>query len=161
MTQMKKKNFRITGLLVLLIAIFGLAACGSNETVTLQGEEMGQQQEITLEAKGDEVQSMAAEMTIPYALIGVESKEEAESMDEMLQSEFEDANEADGVEVELTYEEEEIVVAINIDLTTAGPEELNTLGFGIDEDAFDEEDLSLEKMVSELEDNGLEVVEEE
>ncbi|MFD1413297.1 DUF1307 domain-containing protein [Oceanobacillus jeddahense] len=157
---MKKKTFRITGLLFLLIAILGLVACGSNETVTLQGEEMGQQQEITLEAQNDEVQSMAAELTLPYELMGIESQEEAESMDELLQSEFEEANEADGVEVELSYEEEEIVVAINIDLTTAGPEELNTLGFGIDQDSFEDEDLSLESMVSELEDNGLEVVDE-
>ncbi|UUI03794.1 YehR family protein [Oceanobacillus jeddahense] len=157
---MKKKTFRITGLLFLLIAILGLVACGSNETVTLQGEEMGQQQEITLEAQNDEVQSMAAELTLPYELMGIESQEEAESMDELLQAEFEEANEADGVEVELSYEEEEIVVAINIDLTTAGPEELNTLGFGIDQDSFEDEDLSLESMVSELEDNGLEVVDE-
>lgn len=155
-TRMKKKNFRITGLLVLLIAIFGLAACGSNETVKLQGEQMGQDMEVTLEASNDEVQSMAAEITQPYSMLGLESKEEAESMDDMIQSQFSEINDAEGVEFEMNYGEEELVIAINIDFTEADPDDLDTLGFG----NFEEEDLSLEKAVSQMEDSGLEVVDE-
>lgn len=151
---MKKTIFRMTGLLFLLITMIGLAACGSEETVKLQGEQLGQNIEITLEAKDDEIQSIAAEVAQPYSALGVESKEEAEKMDDIIQSQFTETNE-EGVEFGVNYEEEEIIITINIDFTVADPEALNTLGFG----SFEDEDLSLEKAVSEMEDAGLEVVE--
>lgn len=158
---MKKTTFRITGLLFLLIAIAGLAACGSStETVTLEGDQFGADQKVTLEAEDDQVQTVAVEMVMPYSTLGLESKEEAESMDDMLQSEYADANDTEGIDVEIAYEEEELTISVNIDFTTANSEDLNDFGFGFSEDSLEDEDLSLEEAVSDLEEAGFEVVEE-
>ncbi|WP_152655759.1 DUF1307 domain-containing protein [Oceanobacillus sp. CFH 90083] len=157
---MKKTNLRMTGLLFLLIAMLGLAACGSSETVTLEGEQMGMNTKITFEAKDDQVEQMSAELAGSYSAIGLESKEEAELMDDMLQAQFEDVNASEGAEVEISYEEEEIIISINIDFTVASPEELSSLGFNFSEDTFEDEDLSLEDAVSDLEEAGLKVVED-
>lgn len=151
---MKKTTFRITGLLFLFIATISLMACGSKETVTLQGEELGMKMEVELEAKNDEVEKASLQMSQTYSELGIESKEDAEEMSGMLESGLEEMNSTDGVEIEFNYEEEEFVAVINLDFTVADPEELNNLGFSMDDDS-----LKLEKVVEEMEKSGLEVVE--
>lgn len=158
-TQMKKTTFRMTGLLFLLTAILSLAACGSEETVTLQGSEFGVDMEVTIDAKDDEITKQTVQSEIPYSVIGVASKEEAESMDEMLQAEFEPFEDIDGIEFSLDYEEEQLTQIVSVDLTVADIDEINSIPDASFPEPEDDEYLSLEETVQLFEDEGFEVVE--
>ncbi|GGP12232.1 DUF1307 domain-containing protein [Oceanobacillus neutriphilus] len=157
---MKKTAFRITGLLFLMIVTLGLAACGSEETVTLKGEQMGMNMEVTLDAKDDEITHQTVKMEMPYSTVGVESKEEAEKMDEEIRAQFEPFEDVEGIEFEIKYGEDELTQTISVDLTTVDMEELNSIPGASLPAMEDDEYISLEETVKELEDAGLEVVEE-
>ncbi|MFD1452242.1 DUF1307 domain-containing protein [Oceanobacillus sojae] len=157
---MKKTAFRISGLLFLLIATLGLAACGSEETVTLKGDQMGMSMEVTLDAKDDEVTHQTVKTDIPYATMMVESKEEAEKMDEEIRAPFEPFEDIEGIEAEIEYGEDALTQTISVDLTTVDMEELNSVPGASLPAIEDDEYISLEETVKELEDAGLEVVEE-
>ncbi|GIO20841.1 DUF1307 domain-containing protein [Oceanobacillus oncorhynchi subsp. incaldanensis] len=157
---MKKRIFRITGLLFLFIAIAGLMACGKEETVTLQGEQMGMTMEVTMDAKDDEMTKQTVKANIPYSMVGAASQEEAESMDELFRSEFEPFEDIDGIEFDLDYGEEELTQTISVDLTVADIEEINSIPGASFPDTGDDEYISLEETVSDFEEQGFEVVEE-
>ncbi|MEK4299637.1 DUF1307 domain-containing protein [Oceanobacillus sp. FSL W8-0428] len=156
---MKKTAFRITGLLFLLIATLGLAACGSEETVTLQGDQMGMSMEVTLDAKDDEVTHQTVKTDIPYSTMMLESKEEAEELDEQIRSEFKPFEDIEGIEFEIKYGDDALTQTISVDLTAVDMEELNSIPGASLPAIEDDEYISLEETVKELEDAGLEVVE--
>ncbi|WP_339284489.1 DUF1307 domain-containing protein [Oceanobacillus sp. FSL K6-3682] len=157
---MKKTAFRISGLLFLLIATLGLAACGSEETVTLKGDQMGMSMEVTLDAKDDEVTHQTVKTDIPYTTMMLESKEEAEKMDEEIRAELEPFEDIEGIKIKIEYGEDQLTQTISVDLTTVDMEELNSVPGASLPAIEDDEYISLEETVKELEDAGLEVVEE-
>ncbi|MCT1902476.1 YehR family protein [Oceanobacillus sojae] len=157
---MKKTAFRITGLLFLLIATLGLAACGSEETVTLKGEQMGMNMEVTLDAKDDEITHQTVKTDVPYSTMMVESKEEAEKMDEEIRAQFAPFDDVEGIEYEIEYGEDYLIQTISVDLTAVDMDELNSIPGASMPAMEDDEYISLEETVKELEDAGLEVVEE-
>lgn len=151
-----KKNLRNIMFLFILTAMVTLVACGSSEKVTLEGEADGATQTITFEAKDDKIEKVAMKVAQTYESLEMGSKEEAESaMGEMLKAGFESANETDGVETKVEFEDEALVIEVNMDFTKADPDALDELGMGLGA-SLDDEDLSLEKAVSDLESQGFE-----
>ena len=157
---MKKTAFRITGLLFLVAAMVGLMACGSEETVTYKGEQFGVSSEVTYVAKGDEVTKQTIKSDMPYSMLGVESKEEAEeTLDDLFRSELEAFNDIEGVEIDLKYEDDKIAQTIAIDYSVADLEEIKSLPGADLEGPKDADYVSLEKSVKLLENEGFEKVE--
>ncbi|GIO23565.1 DUF1307 domain-containing protein [Oceanobacillus sp. J11TS1] len=157
---MKKKTFRITGLLFLLIAIVGLTACGKEKTVVLQAEDFGINAEVTIEAKGDEMTKQTAKQELPYDLLDIGSKEEAESLDDMLLADLESYKDIEGYEYGIEYGEDSLTLTESFDFVAGDIKELNTIPEADFPELEDNEYLSLEETIKLFEDDGFEVVEE-
>ncbi|WP_368654164.1 DUF1307 domain-containing protein [Ornithinibacillus sp. 4-3] len=151
-----KKNLRNIMFLFILTAMVTLVACGSSEKVTLEGDVDGATQIVTFEAKKDKIEKVEMKIAQTYESLNMSSKEEAEStMGELMEEAFASANESDGVDVSVGFEDEELIVEANIDFTKADTDALDEIGMGLGS-SLDDEDLSLEKAVSDLESQGFE-----
>lgn len=145
--------------LFILTAIVTLAACGSGEKVTLESEEDGMSQTITFNAKKDKIEKVEMKVTQSYDSLGLGSKDEVEeAMGGSFEAEFEEVNNTDGLEANVDYQDEELVIEAKVDFTKVDTDNLDELNVGFLPGSFDDEDLSLEKAVSELESQGFKKV---
>ncbi|WP_152656705.1 YehR family lipoprotein [Oceanobacillus sp. CFH 90083] len=150
----KQTTYRIAGLLVLFIALAGLMACSSEESVTLQGEQNGIILEVTYVANGDEVIEQSVESEIPYSSLMVTTKEEAQAILDPIVAEFQGV---EGIEHNIDYQDDKAVETMSVDLTVVDlSEAANLPGASVDSDV---DSISLEESVEMLENQGFEVVE--
>ncbi|MFD1417100.1 YehR family lipoprotein [Oceanobacillus jeddahense] len=153
---MKRTTFRITGLLFLLLALVGLIACNSEETVTLQGEQNGVVLEITYVAEGDEVVEQSTESEIPYSSLMVTTKEEAQAILDPIVAEIQGT---EGLEHNIDYQDDKAIETMTIDYTSADLSEISALPGSNFEGSEDADMVSLEQSVEMMESQGFEVVE--
>lgn len=140
---------KLTGLMSILLLAVILTACGS-ATKSFVIEQDGISVTTTYTHKGDTVTAQSTETTMSYEAVGIESKEEAESLDEELIEEFKDTN---GVEMITNYKDKEATVTIKLDYTKISKEDFKKLT-GEDFDGDLSKDVSLEETEKNMEKAG-------
>lgn len=151
---MKKKGI---GLLVILLIVCVLAACGSKEVEerVFELEEMGIVTKMTYTYQGDEVLKQKAENIIPYASLGVTSQEEAE---EILDPQVEELQGIDGVSEEVEYKEDEALETLEIDYENLDHDKIEKIP-GLNISGNIKNGISMEKSAEALLNQGYEEVE--
>lgn len=149
-----KKRFLF--ILIGLLSIF-LVACGAKEeTTTLELNEEGVSVEITYTANDDKVTKQTSKSTTEYAalaILGIESKEDAEEMFGAFAAEYEDI---DGVEQSTTYEDDKMIEELSVDFEKADMEDIQALT-GTLSDGDLKNGVSLEESIKLLEEQGYKV----
>ncbi|MEF3331383.1 YehR family lipoprotein [Oceanobacillus oncorhynchi] len=154
--MIKQKTFRIVGMLALILALAGLMACNSEETVTLQSEQNGVIMKITYVAEGDEVIEQSTESEIPYSSLMVTTKEEAQAILDPIVAEIQGT---EGLEHNIDYQDDKAIETMTIDYTTADLSEISALPGSTFEGEEGADTVSLEQSVEMMEGQGFEVVE--
>ncbi|GIO23569.1 DUF1307 domain-containing protein [Oceanobacillus sp. J11TS1] len=149
-----KKNFKLTGFILLLISFFALAACGTDqETETYKLEEDNNSIETTFVAEDGEIIEQSTESITSYESIrGIESKEDAEAL---LVPSAEPLQGIEGLEYNLDFQDDHFIETIKIDFTTVDTSEVPGLAELLEQE---EEHLKLEDAIKYLEEQGFEKV---
>ncbi|MFD1608221.1 YehR family lipoprotein [Oceanobacillus luteolus] len=141
--------------LTLLIS-FTLIACGAEETTTtLSMEQAGVTMVVTLKAEGDRVTEQTADNEIMYDALGVSTAEEAE---EFFAGFVEGFDETEGVTHNIEYQEDKVVESLTVDYEKADIDEVSQLA-GSQYEAESGDEISLERTIEMLEEQGFEIVE--
>lgn len=104
---------KLLGLFSVIILTLVLTACGASDeetTRTFKSEEDGMSSEITFTFKGDKVIKLSSENLIPYDMIGISSKEEAQEIFEF------DSEEATGLTRESIFTDSEYIEKATVNL---------------------------------------------
>ncbi|MFS0750008.1 YehR family lipoprotein [Oceanobacillus sp. 1P07AA] len=151
----KRFLVRMAGLLFIVVTMFTLVACNSEETVTYQTEEQGISITLTYTAEDDKVVKQVSESEIEYRALGVTTKEEAE---ELLAPLVEDYQNIDGLTHEIEYQDDKVIEKVTVDYNEADAQEIAELEGSMFE-GDPSEGISLEKSIELIESQGFEEVE--
>lgn len=147
---MKKKGI---GIILAIALALVLAACGSKdlEETVFESEQMGIQSTITYFHDGDKVKKQTAENIVPYEVIGVTEKEDAQAIFDPEAEKFQDV---DGIKHEIEYTDTEAIEKLEVDYADLDFDKANDLpGMTFDGDAK-ENGVSLEKSSEMLKNQG-------
>src|SRR5690625_4659149 len=145
-------------LVVFALMVF-MTACGAEEGErAFFYEEDGITSTFTYEHKGDEVTKYTSEVELEYALLGLDSKEEAEEFFEMMVDE--DVLDVDGVSQQIDYKDESLVETIVIDYTEADMKEIKEIP-DLEFRSEIENGISMEGTAELLEEQGFEEITDE
>ncbi len=124
--------------------------------VTLQLEQEGMVSKIAYKAEGDRVIEQTADSIIPYDLLEIADKEEAEAMFEEGVAQYQDI---EGLSHSIDYQEEQIVETTKVDFETANPDDIAELTGAMMEDGASDF-ISLQRSVQMLQQQGYEIITE-
>ncbi len=124
--------------------------------VTLQLEQEGMVSKIAYKAEGDRVIKQTGDTIIPYNLLEISDKEEAEAMFEQTVAQYQDI---EGLSHSIDYQDDQIVETTKVDFETADPDEIAGLtGVMMEDGASDF--ISLQRSVQMLQEQGYEIITE-
>lgn len=151
------KKFKAFLSVVLVALVF--TACGTTETSTATYvlEQNGVESKLVFTYQGDKVLVQTTENTIPYSLINVTTKEEAEAIfDEMGASEYQGV---DGITYSIDYFDDYAVEKLAIDYATLDYEKAATIPGIMIESGAEKNGVSMKKTEQYILSSGFEKVE--
>jgi len=132
---------RLPIMVAILFLVAILAACGqSSDTYTI--EEDGISITMTFKHKDDKITEQTMENVMPYEVMGLESKEQAEALFGMVMGEMEDIP---GVKHDVKYKKNELVQTMVVDYKKASSGDAMDMG-GMFFDADFDDSLSMSEM---------------
>ena len=124
--------------------------------VTLQLDQEGMVSKIAYKAEGDRVIEQTADNIIPYDLLEIADKEEAEAMFEEGVAQYQDV---EGVSHSIDYQDDQIVETTKVDFETTDPDDFAELTGAMMEDGASDF-ISLQRSVQMLQEQGYEIITE-
>jgi len=116
MIKRGKVNMRRVSILLMALFLFlFLAACGQSKKV-YELEESGVQSTVTFKHKDDEITEQTSESIIPYDMLGVSSKEEAEGIFDLMGDEMDNLS---GISFDIKYKKDELIQKVVVDYEKA------------------------------------------
>lgn len=150
MIKRGKVNMRRTSILVMaLLLLLFLTACGQSKKV-YEIEEEGIQTTMTFKHKDDEITEQTTESVVPYDMMGVSSKEEAEAIFGLMGDEMDNLP---GISLDIKYKKNEMIQKVVVDYKKANFGEMfDFASMFTDEEISDTN--SMEEMDQMLKDQG-------
>ncbi len=124
--------------------------------VTLQLDQEGMVSKIAYKAEGDRVIEQTADNIIPYDLLEIADKEEAEAMFAEGVAQYQDV---EGVSHSIDYQDDQIVETTKVDFETTDPDDFAELTGAMMEDGASDF-ISLQRSVQMLQEQGYEIITE-
>ncbi len=124
--------------------------------VTLQLDQEGMVSKIAYKAEGDRVIEQTADSIIPYDLLEIADKEEAEAMFAEGVAQYQDV---EGVSHSIDYQDDQIVETTKVDFETTDPDDFAELSGAMMEDGASDF-ISLQRSVQMLQEQGYEIITE-
>lgn len=135
-------------IVVALICIIALSACGKEQTKTYEGDVSGKHVLTSITYKDDKVLKQSTINTIKYDDLGMD-KDEAKKLFAQSESIFKDLK---GVKYKVDYKDKKAIEHLDIDYTEVDMKKLNKrLGVSTKEN----KDISFEKLEKQLKHRGL------
>ena len=148
----------IVAFVVALVLVLNRGS-GNEQVVTYEKTEDGITMSLTYYAKGDSVYKQTAKNTIPYSVLGVNTKEEAQAiLGSAMEEVLKDALSIDGYEDTVEYYDDKAIETVLIDFNVIDKDKLNDI-VGAYFDGDTEQGWSLEKSTKWLEESGFNKVE--
>ncbi|MCH4477459.1 DUF1307 domain-containing protein [Staphylococcus haemolyticus] len=110
---------KVTGLVVSIIFLITLSACGAEKTKTFVGEESNVKMEVTYTYKGDEIIKQKSVNTLKYSDFSLNDDTSKKLMKEAIEKESKKMQDVKGVKETVKENDEGIVETITIDLKNA------------------------------------------
>lgn len=145
---------KILSMLFIVCLAVLLSACGGHSTKVFEAEEEGFVVKISFKYKSDKVIEQTTENTLPYDVLGIPSKVEAEEFFGGFAKQFEGI---EGITHEMTYNDDEVSEYLLINYDKVSYDEVKDLPGMLFEGDF-EDGVSMERTEKLLKDQGFEEV---
>ena len=120
---------KVTGLVVSIVFLITLSACGAEKTKTFVGEESNVKMEVTYTYKGDEIIKQKSVNTLKYSDFSLNDDTSKKIMKEAIEKESKKMQDVKGVKETVKENDEGIVETITIDLKNADIDTLKSKDF--------------------------------
>ena len=138
-------------LIFLILVVLLMTGCSSKQTATCVYESGdGMSSELVFSAKDDALTSSVEEIHMSYSGLGITEESDKETLRDYFVTMFSDY---DGITLEATIGEEELLMVLTIDYTTVDFQTLVDLGM-MSEDDLDQESVNLQLSMEGLENTG-------
>ena len=106
---------KVTGLVVSIVFLITLSACGAEKTKTFVGEESNVKMEVTYTYKGDEIIKQKSVNTLKYSDFSLNDDTSKKIMKEAIEKESKKMQDVKGVKETVKENDEGVVETITID----------------------------------------------